>query len=121
MSAADSLAKIGGGTKNLAIGLGVLAAVVGVGYLLWKSVGSVKAAGQAAGKAYDYLSGSASDATLGTDLYGLLNPAPNDNSVTDLTQRSYFDPVQAQKTCAALHPPGSAPAPAGSICAQLGF
>jgi len=105
MSAADSLAKVGGGVKNLAVGVAVAGAVGVAIYAVVKGKDIVNAAKDAGG----YLFGADNaPRTLGTDIYDMFNaPAP------------YFDDAQARKTCAALYPPGSGRAPKpGSTCAK---
>lgn len=106
MSAADSLAKVGGGVKNIAIGVAVAAGVGVVIYAAMKGKKIVDAAKDAGG----YLFGADNASrTLGTDIFNLLNPNAGPK----------FDDAQARKTCAALYPPGSGRAPKpGSMCAQ---
>lgn len=84
MSAAADLANLGTGAKNLAIGIAVIAGVAAVVYLAVKgkqaaaAVGqAAKAVGQATKDTAGYLFGADyASATVGTDLYDLVNDPP---------------------------------------------
>src|SRR3972149_1289908 len=86
MSTADKIAKIGSGTKNAAIGIGVLAALAAVTWLGWKTYkGASAIAGAAKGviakdlnpasdenlayRAVNAAIGGGDDYTLGTKIY----------------------------------------------------
>lgn len=99
MSAAASLASLGTGTKNLAIGIAVIAGVAAVVYLAFKGKQAAAAVGQAAKDAGGYLFGSDyASSTIGSDLYDLLNPAPTGAD----GKPSYWDADQAERTRIAL-------------------
>jgi hypothetical protein len=90
MSAADTFAKFGTGARNLAIGAGVLIAIVAVVYLVKKFKAGADAAIGAVSDAGGFLFGSdTAPQTLGTWLYDATHPeAP-----------ATLDEAQAIKSC----------------------
>lgn len=53
MSAAETISKVGTGTKNLAVGLAVIAVMAALGYVGYKTYKGAQAVGKAAGAAVD--------------------------------------------------------------------
>ncbi len=103
MSAVEKFSALGGGVKNLAIGLAVLGAVAGVVYVLVKVLPAAKKVvteklNPVSDKNIFYETAGAlvgadnETATLGTTLYDLFHPGTRD----------FYDPAQAEKTRAAL-------------------
>lgn len=69
MSAADNISRVGGGVKDLAIGIGIAAGVGVVVYAIVKGSKIVDTAKEAGG----FVFGTNQDATLGTWLYEKFN------------------------------------------------
>lgn len=94
MSASDKIAKVGGGVKDLAIGIGIAAAVAGVVYFVVKGKKAIDDAGDALKKGIGYVFGIDSlnpNASIGTDLFNATHSEP-----------AYFDEAQAVKGCQAI-------------------
>lgn len=106
MAALEDFTAAATGTKNAAIGIGILAALAAVAYLAYKAYQGAAAVGHAAQQAGGYLFGTSQTSTIGTDLYGAINPT-----------QPYFDEAQAIKTCNLdFQRTGQV---RGSICQQL--
>lgn len=94
MSAPDKIAKLGGGVKDLAIGIGIVAAVAGIVYVAVKGKKAVDDATDAVKKGIGYVFGIDSlnpNASIGTDLFNATHAEP-----------SSFDEPQAIKSCQAI-------------------
>lgn len=100
-----SIASTGAGIKNLAVGVAIFGGLALLAYVIWKGTKIGK-------EAADYLGGSSSSRTLGTDIYDAINSEP----------AHVADPQQVRRTCEAAYPPGSGkrPKPGGQCEAVLG-
>lgn len=67
MSAADSIVKVGTGTKNMAVGVAIIAATAALGYVGFKAYRGAQAVSKAAGEAVDAV-GAAVNPTADTNL-----------------------------------------------------